>query len=149
MRFWKRKMPNNSMRAFVLVFALQAIAAIGLCAIHDLASTPTTISDGVSPAWPSQVGEAGLTPQLIGFFSDHSRHEDNELDHCEEPVLLAAGARLAAPDSSSMVFEMAPAWQQATLQPLSSRRALPPRWVSLTRPPPQILPLDIAPRMRI
>lgn len=149
MRLLQRKIAKNAISAFLLLFALQAIAVLGLCAVRDLTSTPTVISDGVSPARPSRVGEPGFTPQLDGMVSDQTRHVYNELDHCDEPVLLAADARLPTPDAYSMVFDMAPARQQGTLQPLSSGRALPPRWVSLTRPPPQSSPLDIAPRLRI
>lgn len=140
---------KNAMSAFVLLFALQAIAAPGLCAVHDQGSTPTGTSEGVSPAWPTQLDEPALTPQLDGFVSDQSRHKDKELDRCDEPVLLATDASLPTPGLFSMVFDMAPAWQQATLQPLSSGSALPSSWARLTRPPPQSSPLEIAPRLRI
>jgi hypothetical protein len=142
-------MTKNAMSAFVLLFALQAIVGPALCAVHVETSTPTGISDGVSPARPTQVDEPALTPQLDGLVSDQSRHEDNGLDHCDEAVLLVADARLPTPGSFSIVFDMAPAWQHATLQPLSSGSALPPRWARLAWPPPQSSPLEIAPRLRI
>lgn len=149
MRLRHRMMAKNAMSAFVLLFALQAIAAPGLCAIHDRTSTPVETSAGFSPAGPTQVDEPALTPRLDGFLSDQSRHEDDELDHCDEPVLLAADTRLPTPGSSPIVFDMAPGWQEATLKPLSSGSALPLRWAPLTRPPPQSSPLEIAPRLRI
>ena len=150
MRLWKRMMMcKNAMRAFVLLFALQAIAAPGVCAIHDQKPTPARISDAVLPAGPIHVVEPALTPQLDGLVSDQAGHEDNESNQCNETDLLAADTRLPAPALSVIVFNMAPAWRVATLQPLLSGSALPPRWARLTWPPPQSSPLKTVPRLRI
>jgi hypothetical protein len=141
-------MAKDALTAFVLLFALQAIAAPGLCAIHDRTSTPAVSSDGVSPAGLT-LDETAFTPRPDVRASDQSGHEDNELDRCDEPVLLAADAHVPVPDSASIVLYLAQAWQQATLQPLSSGSALPGRRARLTRPPAQSSPLEYAPRLRI
>jgi hypothetical protein len=145
-RFWRRVMAKGAMTAFVLLFALQAIAAPGLCAVHDRTSTPAESADGVSPARPTQLDGTAFTPRPDVRAFDQSGHEDNELDRCDGPVLLAADTHVPVADSPSIVLYMAQAWQRATL---SSGSALPGRRARLTRPSAQSFPLEYAPRLRI
>lgn len=145
---WGRVVAKHAVAGSALLFALQAISAPGLCAMHDRTSTPTETSDRVEPQGTKQVGEAAESLRIADQGAGQSQHDDTGLGRCDVPTLLSADTQAPAAGSFSIILDMAPAWHQATLQNLSSDRAIPARWARRA-PPPQISPLDIAPRLRI
>jgi len=143
MWLWRRVMARKAITAFALLFALQAIAAPGLCAIHDRISTYTETSSRVSAYGTKQVDEAEVSPRLDAQGASQPQHEDSELDRCDAPALLPADTLAPAAGHFAIVLDMAPAWHQAALQP-------PSLGIAVRRAPAraQSSPLDIAPRLR-
>lgn len=146
---WRRVMAKKAIAAFALLFALQAIAAPGLCAIHDRISTSTETSDHVTRHGTRRVERAAVSPRLDVHGAGQSQHDDADLDHCDVPTLLPADTAVPAPGELSIIVDLALAWHQATLRPLSSGIPVPAGWARCAPPRSQSSPLDIAPRLRI
>lgn len=138
------------MTAFVLLFALQVIAAPALCTIRDRTATSPGTSDRAWQDEPRQAGPAaGLSQLPDARAAGQSRHGDTNPDRCAAPVLLQADTQPSFSDTSSIAVDLAPSWCRARLQSALSAGAVPARRASLAPPPAQSSTLDIAPRLRI
>lgn len=143
MATWRRTLARSAWTAFLVLFAVRAIAGVVMCEFYGGFGAPTGASHAneLRPHAPQRTDEQASPAQ-------QPSSDGNEIA-CEEPVYLTGQPLVLSTikcslsiDAISWSYAPARDWKTALLA-----KSVRPR--QSARPPPSFSPLDILPRLRI
>ena len=143
MTTWRNKLARSAWAAFLLLFAIRAIAGTALCQSYGDHRAPQSAPNATE-------ARAHIHHATHEHASRSEQPSDDRQDHvCEEPAYLIGDPVLLSPIKVSLTADAMP-WLHApgrdwklVLEVVS----VPPP--PLAHPPPSRAPLDISPRLRI
>lgn len=144
---WRSKLARNAWAAFLLVFAIRAVAGVALCEMYGEHRVPPGTAHIVVQEHDEQIAPA---MHGHGHHSSDEAPSNDRSDHaCEEPVYLTGGLASASVIKWSMAMDAMACCDApiATFRPLVVDTSV--ARGQLAHPPPSRAPLDISPRLRI
>lgn len=143
MATWRSKVARSAWTAFLVLFAVRAIAGTALCEIYG--------EHGAPPVAPYATEARVHAPHEAREHASRTKQPSNESkEHiCDEPVYLTGEAATPSVVKGWLTTDAMP-WSHAPAQAwkpvIAVVRVAPPQ---LAHPPPSRAPLDISPRLRI
>lgn len=148
MTVWKRGWARSAWAAFLVLFAVQAIAGTALCELYGEHRAPPVGLNAVESSDQTLRGTAGVRTHERSSPAEPRTHDG--VDHvCEEPVYLTGGLASLSTIKSLLLVGTIP-WSHAPAHdwPLAVLAVTAPPH-QRARPPPPCAPLDISSRLRI
>lgn len=148
MNIWRSATAKNAWVAFLLLFAVRAIAGTALCELYGEHAASRGISHSIEQR--SQTPPTAIDMHATQSASPAEQPSHDGADHvCDEPKFLTSESAsspitkwLQALDLSSCLHSRAPDLGPEAL-PIGVST------LRLERPPPSLRPLDVSPRLRI
>ncbi|OUM00430.1 hypothetical protein [Variovorax sp. JS1663] len=144
MATWRSKLARSAWTAFLLLFAVRAIAGTALCEIYGGHRAPPVSPDASFIHAPQEAHQAHKHA-----LRTEQPSNDSKGHVCEEPAPLTGGPTFLSAIKWSLTVD-AIAWSHApgrNWEPVVAMVSVAPP--QLAHPPPPRAPLDIAPRLRI
>jgi hypothetical protein len=146
MATWRSKLARSAWTAFLLLFAVRAIAGTALCEIHGEHRARPVSPDATQARVHAPQG--GHEAHKHASRTEHPSNDSKE-HVCEEPTSLTGGPPFLSAIKCSLTVDAIP-WSHAPArdwEPVIAKVIVAP--AQLTHPPSSRAPLDISPRLRI